>query len=810
MRNPIAPAATFVVMLLLLVFVPSLARAQTAPSELEVRVTDAAGKPLGDARIFLSGGPGVVTSALTPRDGIIRFADVQSGLYAIRVALAGYDGVDVNDVDVLPGRRKIVEVALSRSRPKGAPSASRESTSSAASAGGLAEIGRVQARPPVSVTSVDVDEGNPVRRVSENLADALDKIAGVSVIQAPQTGTLTISLRNQDASSTLATAGGVPLAGGAAGALQSVAADLSSGVSVDTGNNPGNVGGSVNFRTLEPTKTWQSQLTVGYGSYERSSAAFSLSGSAKKLGIALQHAVRGDDDRLAGLTFADTSGFAYPHDGATDRYADFLKLRYAVGAHFTATAGYLGGHTRAALECFDFVTNVPCGYGPGNATSSDTHQLNLGLNGQIGNVAVFAGTFTNAYHLFTDQANRYVSGVPEPFVGSTRSYGTGWYEFARVAIKRHTIGFGYGAFSGGAKASYSGAFQGPGSSAYRFGYASVNDELKMSDRWSVVAGAGTSTSIASTSASAYGTVTLRPSRQETLALSGSVGGDAGGFSVSGPFGEPANGTYNCPAGEVRVAGPGDSAVPTSESSLQLAYDRRGSRGTLHAAVYDRVDHGSSLQAQFPLLGLPADQIPPGYVDAIRAIWNAPAICGGRPFDPGRIYLAEQIAGPAVRYRGIDASGQLVLGRQTVALPSYSINAAILEAADARLLASGSPYFLGAQLPFRPLHRAGLTLDTRQPRGNLEYIVDGRWTSANNPAGLGSYVVVSAGATWQAARGRLTFLATNLFNADTGLFATREFAQPLPLRGGGTYVPVPTLLQPRSFTLLYTVRAGRLK
>jgi hypothetical protein len=804
MRRVLEIVATFVAILVLLA--PSRVSAQTAPSELEVRVTDAAGKPLDDARIFLSGGPGVAASALTPRDGVIRFADVQSGLYAIRVALSGYDGVDVNDVEVLPGRRKIVEVTLSRSRPKGAAPSSAPSPGPSA----LAEIGRVQARPPVSVTSVDVDEGNPVRRVSENLADALDKLAGVSVIQAPQTGTLTISLRNQDPSATLATAGGAPLAGGAAGALQSVAADLSSGVSVDTGNGIGNLGGSVNFRTLEPTKTWQSQLSLGYGSYEHSSAAFSLSGGYKKLGVALQHAVRGDDDRLTGLTFADTSGPAYAHDGATDRYGDFLKLRYSTGPRLTLSTAYLGGHTRSGIDCFDFVTNVPCGYGPGNGLQSDVHQLNLALNGQIGNVALFGGVSSNAYHSFVDEANRSVSGVPQPFVQALRSYGTGFYSYARVAVRRHTLALAVGDFSGYTTTQSAGAFQGAGSYAYRFGYSALSDELKMSDRWTANAGIGTNSNAASTSGSVYAGITLRPSRQETVGFSAGAGGNSAGSSSSAPFGEPANATYNCTAGEVRVSGPGSAAVASSESSYELDYDRRGKRGTVHADAYDRLDRGGTLQAQFPLLGLPPDQIPPGYVDAIGALWGSSAICGGRPFDPARIYVADQITGPAVRYRGFDVTGQVVLGRQTVALPSYSVNGAVLESADPRLLVPGSPYFVGAQLPFRPLHRAGLTLDTRQPRGNLEYILDGRWTSANNNAGLTSYVIVSAGATWQASRGRLTLLASNLFNADTGLFATGEFAQPLALRGGGTYVPVPTLLPPRSYTLLYSVRAGRLQ
>ena len=89
----------------------------------------------------------------------------------------------------------------------------------------------------------------------------------------------------------------------------------------------------------------------------------------------------------------------------------------------------------------------------------------------------------------------------------------------------------------------------------------------------------------------------------------------------------------------------------------------------------------------------------------------------------------------------------------------------------------------------------MTLDIRQPRADLEWLFNGQWTSANNLNALSSYVIASAGVSWTARRGRFTLVASNLFNADTGLFSTTEFAQPLSLVGGGTYVPVPKLLAP---------------
>ncbi|MDB5093024.1 MAG: TonB-dependent outer rane receptor [Candidatus Eremiobacteraeota bacterium] len=785
--------------------VPLASCAQLAPAQIEIRVNDGNGVPLENARVFISGP--AMTSALTPRDGRLRFDDVEPGIYDLRVERTGYDAVRVGEVEALAGRRRTVEVTLTKSAPKAAAS------SAPAAGGGLAEIGRVTARPSVVVSSTDVDDGSPLRRVSESLVDALGKMAGVSVDTTNATGTLTISLRNADPSQTLATAGGSPLLGGAAPQLQQVAGDLASGAGIDTnprfGSN-GGVGGSVNFRTLEPTKTWQSTLSAAYGTYERSYATFSLSGSQKKLGIAVQHGVRGGDDVLTGLTFADTSGATYRHDGANARDSDFVKLRYSVSPKLTFNASYIAGSYHSSPICHDFITTEPCGYGPGNLSYGNSHNRDFRVQAQIGSVSFFAGTFENAYRSTTDEAHLTVAGIPEPIFSFSRGSGIGFYTYATVPKDRQTLAIALGAFNGVNTTVASGAFQYPTSSPYRFGWFSVQDTFKMSERWETAVNSGTSTSIAGTVASGGINLTMHPSKLETISLGVNAGGANGGYNYgNAPFGDPARGTYNCSADEVRVTGPNEPDVASSSRSVEFTYDRRGRRGTLRISAYDRLERGSTLQAQFPLLAL-TTPLPSGYLAAIEKIWSQPTICGAAPFDPARVYVAESIAGTTTRYRGVDAQGQIVLGRETIVQPSYSIGGATLAASDPRLLSSGSPYQLGGQLPFKPLHRAGLTLDVRQPRANLEWLLNGQWTSANNSSALGSYVVANAGVSWAAHRGRFTIVASNLFNADTGLFSTTEFAQPLSLVGGGTYVPVPKLLTPRSYTLIYTVRGGRLK
>ncbi len=782
---------------------PPPARAQTAPSEIEVRVTDAARKPLADARVFISGA--LTTSALTPNDGRLRFTDVEPGLYRLRIVLAGYTGVDVDDVEALAGRRKIVDVTLERVPPKGAAPAATPAPDPTA----LKEIGRVQARPAVSQSSVDVDEGNPVRRISENLADALDKIAGISVSQDQQFGTLSISLRNADASRTLASAGGVPLVGGGAGTLQAVAADLSTGVSTDSGTNMGTVGGAVNFRTLEPTKTWQAQTSASYGGYERSSLQFSLSGSYHKLGLAVQHAVRGGDSVLTGLRFEDTSGETYVHDGAFDRASDFLKLRYPIG-RLTLTGSYLAGTNRSSPLCDQFVTALPCGYGPGGTTRSSAHQESVGAQGQIGNLIVGLNGFASTYGSLDDELGRIVAGVPSPYRSDTGGSSTGFYTSTTVALHRHTLQLYVNSFNSRGQSIVTGPFGGIAPSASKYAGTVFADTLKFSDRWSATLGYGSNISLAQSRTAADIYVALTPSRAETITFGLGNYGNGSNNVFTGFFGDPAAALYNCPASEVRVVGPADPPSAGSQTSASFSYSRRGRRGTLRINASDATDRNGAFNAQFPLLALGAGAIPPGYLDQLAAFWHGSTICGAQPFDPSRVYVAEQISGATVRYRSIDASGQLVLGRSVIALPRYAINGATLVSADPRLLYGGSTFAVGAQLPYRPLHSASLLIDAQQPRAALEWVVNGTWTSGNNVNSLGPYIQVAAGVTWNAQRGRLSLFANNLFNTDTGLFATREFVQPFALQGGGTYFPVPLLLPPRTYTLLYSVRAGRTK
>ena len=517
----------------------------------------------------------------------------------------------------------------------------------------------------------------------------------------------------------------------------------------------------------------------------------------------------GGNSILTGLDFEDTSGETYVHDGAYTRDGNLLKLRYPVG-HMTLNAFYLAGTSRSSPLCDQWVTILPCGYGPGGSLHAASHQINLGAQGQIGNVILSSGLFSNAYSSLDNELSRVIAGVPSPYRADTAGGGSGGYTYATLGLHRHTLLLNLWDFSGSGRTIASGAFQGVANATSRSAGAVLGDTLKFSDRWSATLAYGLNQNLAESRSAADLDVTWTPSRSETISFGTGQYANGANYVYTGFFGDPSGAQYNCDSGQVRVQGPADPPVAGTSDDTQISYSRRGKRGSIRLSAYDNVDRGGYQTAFFPLLALPAADIPAGYLAQIEAFYHGATVCGAEPFDPSNVFVNEQLSGTTVRNRGVDASGQIVLGRAVIALPSYSISSSALVSSDPRLLFAGSPYAPGAQIPFRPLHKAGLLFDAAQPRAHLEYVINGTWLSAQNANALGPYITVAAGVTWKAPRGNFSAFVNNLFNADTGLFATSEFAQTIALRGGGTYLPVPSLLGPRSYTLLYSVRAGRLK
>src|SRR5579872_2237476 len=210
---------------LVFAFSPTLARAQSDTGEITITVVDTStGKPLDDARVFLTGA--MLVSALTQKSGTVKYTDVPTGIYRVRVIRRGYDGARSNEFEVLDGKDVTVKFALSPAQQQTVVGPNGER---------LRVIGTVTVKSNVQINTNDISDESSIRRISDSMLDALDKLAGVSVSQDSNDpdSAVTVSLNGHDESQTAMTLDGIPLSvPGSSTNLRGVNTDLFKGASV--------------------------------------------------------------------------------------------------------------------------------------------------------------------------------------------------------------------------------------------------------------------------------------------------------------------------------------------------------------------------------------------------------------------------------------------------------------------------------------------------------------------------------------------------------------------------------------------------
>ncbi len=384
--------------------VPASAQSSSDTGIIQITVKDAAAQQaLADVRVFLIGP--TVASALTTKSGIVKYTDVPSGIYRVRVSKSGFTGVTSSAFEVLGNKQVAVDVDLGVQKQ----TAAQSPTTSTTDTGGLKIIGTVRAR--VTVVTTDVDDSSAVRRISDSLTDALSTIGGVDVTQdsndpnAPQT----ISLRGHDESQTAVTLDGIPLgAPGSAVNLRSINSDLFSGAGVSFGAQAGALGGSVNFRTLQPTQTWQTKFASSYGTFDRYNYQIGETGSIGKLGIALLHTKRAGNSPLTFQDYVDQSGLDYAHGGENANIGDFVKLRYGLTDRTTLMFTALQNNQSNSSLCTQFVTPLPCGIGPDNGNTGKFQFAYGTVQSLIGDTAISVTGYVNTNQSLANDLNRYI------------------------------------------------------------------------------------------------------------------------------------------------------------------------------------------------------------------------------------------------------------------------------------------------------------------------------------------------------------------------------------------------------------------
>jgi hypothetical protein len=804
-----APLGAFLLAFTLLAVGALPAAAQSDTGEIVITVVDATTKtPVANARTILVGPQ--TASSLTTKAGVIRYTDAPAGIYRVRVLHPGYQPGVSSEFDVLSDRSVDVRVEL------------------AMQTGGLKVIGSVTARSRVSIGSNEIADDSPIRRLSDSLTDALDKLAGVSVTQSSNDpdSPVTVSLNGHDESQTAITLDGIPMSGpGAAADLRQLGTDLFTGSSVSFSPTASGLGGSVNFRTLQPTQALQLHLNGTTGTFDRSNYQVAATGGVGNLSLALEHTWRGSNNPLTFQDYLDQSGLAYPHGGESTGLGDFLKFRYRLGDERTTISGTALTNNRYTNSlCTQDTTLLPCGIGPDNFSYGRSGFAYGTVQSLIGTVATTFTAYTSSSAQNTDDANRYVAeaqcnfdlpvgGQPTqpilcPSLSANNTVTHGFASTGQISEGRHTLTLSASTYTSRAESNpiVASSFQVPFTNAASSTTAGISDTYKLNDAVSLAPNisVATTTGLGTTLLGGLG-ATWRPNRYDTFGGSASFGSAQPALNAVRSYSDPASARFDCNAGTAAVSGPGDSGGGgQSAATFDANWSHQFHSGSsVSADLYTQVQTGQLINA---IIAEPASYFPAGYQSALASLYNAANVCGAAAAAP-TIYVDEPVGGTRRVYQGINVSGRFGAGRYLVILPNYSINVARLTAASARLLDGPSTTIVGEQLPGRPVHRAGVTLDGLLPRNGTELLFNAQYTGGNNNRNLGSYVVASAGISHAFGPGRVTLFENNIFNTYAGDFTTDLYDQPLPLSNGDVLRGAAQPLLPRTIALSYAVNLG---
>jgi outer membrane receptor protein involved in Fe transport len=364
--------------------------ASPAATSISGTATDASGNPLPGVTITLTG-PASATTTSGP-DGRYTFAAVVPGLYTVTALKAGYSGTSQTDYAVAGGTSSTLNVTLT-----------------AATFSSLQEIGRVTVNAgrssfntsPASVSVVTAqtfgDQGQPqVARILNQTPGIVDSLPGG--VNGASPGAISFpNIRGALSFETAALVDGHPLSVGQYGdyvttflnsfILQSVEVIKGPGASSPTISRA--IGGTVNFRTLDPTPHQTGTFTIGEDSYGGLFSNVGYSNTFGRVGVLIDYAVdgtpgplqdtpslmalnsstylvfdsRGNPVTLPAPTVTNTNPpgqYNTRNEAATElvfccqrgyttytNKNELVKLRYAFSGNTSFTAAFLGSQTYA-------------------------------------------------------------------------------------------------------------------------------------------------------------------------------------------------------------------------------------------------------------------------------------------------------------------------------------------------------------------------------------------------------------------------------------------------------------------------------
>jgi len=781
-------------------FAPLTASAQQEDSgSIRIVVIDEATKaPIELARVVLDGP--VVTSEFTDKKGLVVFTEVPDGIYRARVVRRDYQTVTSSSFEIINGNYVTVNVALALSTQ-------------------LKIIGTAEAHSSAAISSSSFGPDSAVRKLSSDLADALNKLSGVSVQTSSDDSDAeqTISLDGEDASQTALTLDGIPLnAPGSAGNLRNYATCLFTGAGVRNGPQLGGLAGGVNFTTLQPTLSWESYDTLMLGSNARNSWQAAETGSDGKFGLALNTCGGLATSWLDGLVYTDASGLDYAHNGDANSFGSSGRFRYEINDSQSITGMILTSNHITNIACARLQYNdVPCGYGPNNYSAGSVSLFAVTDDLLLGATSIQATFYGNNSSSLSDELDRFVDGVASPIGSSGRNNSRGFTLNAILpAAQRHTISLtAYGSWG----TSETFPLNEPATPYYtnlqhsNYAAAEVTDSIHSNEHLSF------SESLGLTQATGgFGGVleslgtTWHPTKYDTYTASYTMQGSPGQQSRSTILSDPDALRFTCDGNDSVAYGNAPGAAPqaSSTTSTNLTYTRSWVGGDISLRLYRQMQKNTLLPTDVNGTILLANgTISPAYIAAVQQVFQSNAGCGAStPFSPAQLYFSSPVAGVDRLYQGVQVTGYATLGNLIVQ-PFW--NTTVSQAISNSPLID-NPYSItqsGQQLPNVPLQRAGVIFDYKARRSAIEYLADAEYNGRNNPNNLPAYTQFDAAINTTFSRGNLTVAATNIFGTYAGIFSSYANAVPFYTQSGMIVPNVARPLTPRSYTVTYTLKYG---
>jgi TonB dependent receptor/Carboxypeptidase regulatory-like domain/TonB-dependent Receptor Plug Domain len=447
--------------------------AQTPAVSVSGVVTDAGGAPLAGV-VVIARGPATAT-ATTGADGKFALAGLAPGLYTVTASKAGYSAASQTDVAVVTGAPQALNISLA-----------------AATLSSLREIGRTSVNAgrtgafnasPASVATISsqtfVDQSQPqVAHILNQTPGIVSSLPGGVNNASP--GAITFpDIRGALSFETAALIDGHPLSVGQYGdyvttflnsfSLQSVELIKGPGASSPTISRA--IGGTVNFRTLDPTLRPHGTLTVGTDSFGGVFSNFGYSNTVGKLGFVVDYSVDGTPGPLhnakyqmpldSGVYYIQdshgalislpngtvspafppgqyntrseaTSSLIFCCETESTTYTnknELVKLRYNLSSTTTITGSYLGSQTYAdqngnngnrTTTMFAPGAGYAGSVAPGVQTIIDPDNLGLPAY-EMNNEPIFQAELRSSFHQDTILARYYAASISRLQYGSNHN-----------------------------------------------------------------------------------------------------------------------------------------------------------------------------------------------------------------------------------------------------------------------------------------------------------------------------------------------------------------------------------------------------